>query len=391
MITDLRQSIGSNRPERTWPTLYKKSNTGAILTWNICVEGNVITAVFGHLHGEQQFTRDLITSGKNLGKKNATTPEEQAVLEAEAKWKKKVEREGYVIDLGRAQAGETDAAGGIAPMLAQQYEVARKHILFPCDAQPKLNGIRCIVVVDHGRVTLWSRKRQQIFGVPHIQAAYEEFFEEEPGVHTFDGELYRHGWPLQKIGGFVRKTKGVKEGYEELCHHVYDLPTFPGEWRRRKEALVNIFANGLGLAGVGPIRYVPSITVNDSFKTVKRLHDEWVEGGFEGVILRNHEAIYEAGKRSHHLAKVKEFEEKEFEIVGVTHGRGRMAEGAIFVCKAENGELFECTAPGTMEEKTQFLFRRNEVIGKQLTVKFLERTESGKPSHGVGVAVRDYE
>jgi hypothetical protein len=38
------------------------------------------------------------TQGKNLGKKNATTPEQQAMLEAEAQHERK-RKAGYVVSL----------------------------------------------------------------------------------------------------------------------------------------------------------------------------------------------------------------------------------------------------------------------------------------------------
>jgi ATP-dependent DNA ligase len=383
-------SIQPDLPVVYLPTLYKKSNTGALMQWTIQVEGPKIHTTYGQTGGALQGTTDIVTEGKNLGKKNATTPAQQALAEAEARWKKKQAREGYVGDMRRALDGQTDAAGGIAPMLAQPYDKARKHIFFPCDAQRKYNGIRCIAVIDHGKATLWSRKREQIHGVPHIQAAYQAFFEGTEGVHIFDGELYHHGWSLQKIGGFVRKKHETKLGFTELQHFVYDYPSYDGDWLARKAAL-----NARMMAGLKKypcIQPVQTITVNDSFGTVKRLHDEWVLEGYEGAILRNHRAPYEAGKRSYELAKLKEFEEQEFEIIGVTEGRGRMQGKAVFLCRTDEGKEFECVAPGTLEDKAEFFRRKDQLPGLRLTVKFLEWTEEGKPSHGVGVAVRgDYE
>ncbi len=372
---------------RTFPLLYKRSNTGAMQIWRIYVADTVIYTTYGQLGGAMQSTEDGVKQGKNSGKKNATTPAQQAVLEAASRWRKKKEREGYVEDRARAERGETDALGGIAPMLAQPRADAEKHILFPIDAQYKYNGIRCIAVVEDGKVGLWSRKRQQILGVPHIQTMYERAFMGVRGRYVFDGEIYRHGWSLQKIGGFVRKTKETKEGYEELNHFVYDLPEHGGVWADRKAAMEQL--QGLGL-GAPVIHWAETFTLNN-LPDIKRLHDEAVLDGYEGIILRNLAAPYEAGKRSYNLIKVKEFKEQEFTIVGVTEGRGRMEGKAIFICETEAGKQFEVVAPGTMKDKEEFLQRGPELFGKPLTVKFLEWTEDGKPSHAVARAVRDYE
>ena len=84
-------------------TLYKKTSTGKIQIWEIHVEGNTIITVFGQLGGKLQETKDVITSGKNTGKANATTPEQQAELEAEAQYQKKLKK-GYVTTIDDAKA-----------------------------------------------------------------------------------------------------------------------------------------------------------------------------------------------------------------------------------------------------------------------------------------------
>lgn len=373
---------------KMFPTLYKRTNTGAVQQHVIRVEGAKIFTQYGHLHGALQQTMDEIKAGKNVGKKNATTAEEQALLEAEAKWRKKIQREGYVEDLQRAKAGQTDAEGGLAPMLAQPLDVARKHVGEAFDAQRKYNGLRCIVVVEDGQVGLWSRKRERILGVPHIESTYEDIFEGQRGRYVFDGELYHHGWSLQTIGGFVRKKSEVKPGYEELVHHVYDYPSYAGPWKLRNEGLINFF----NMMGDHPaLALVDTYRVNGGLTELKVLHDRWVAEGYEGAIIRNLEGLYTPGKRSYDLVKMKEFDEAEYTIIGVTEGRGRMADKAIFVCQTIAGKIFECVAPGTMEDKARFLAHREELVGKPLTVKHFGFTDEGKPSHGVGVAVRDYE
>jgi DNA ligase 1 len=373
-----------------FPQLYKKTNTGAVNCWRVRVEGSTIVVVYGQVGGAFQSTSDVVRKGKNLGKKNETTPEQQAVLEAEAKWRKKQEREGYVQDINRAEAGETDTEGGIAPMLAQPLKDAKHRFKFPCDAQRKYNGVRCIAVVDANVCTLWSRKRTLITGVPHINAAYEHAYcGVNEGRFIFDGELYQHGKSLQVLSGFAR-SKTPKDGYSELSHNVYDLPSHAGSWVERREAIKNEFLSGLNQVGPA-IKMVQTVPVYDGLVTAKKLHDAWVEEGYEGVILRDHQGRYEAGKRSYHLVKMKEFEEAEFQIIDVGEGRGRMAGKAVFMCRTPNEKEFECVAPGTMEDKARFLHRRSELIGKMLTVKYFDTTDGGVPSHGVGVAVRDYE
>jgi predicted DNA-binding WGR domain protein len=83
----------------TLPTLYKRnSNATAIQQWTISVTDATITTMYGQVGGAMQTTSDTVTQGKNLGKKNATTPEQQAMLEAEAQHERK-RKAGYVVSL----------------------------------------------------------------------------------------------------------------------------------------------------------------------------------------------------------------------------------------------------------------------------------------------------
>src|SRR5271165_992689 len=96
---------------KTFPTLYKRTSTGAIQMWSIGVEGNIIVTDFGQKDGKIQHAEETIKLGKNIGRANETTPSEQALAEAASKWEGKVKK-GYVEEIDRAAAGEKDIDGG---------------------------------------------------------------------------------------------------------------------------------------------------------------------------------------------------------------------------------------------------------------------------------------
>jgi hypothetical protein len=77
------------------PILFSRTNTDAVQTWTIEVEGNKYRTYYGQLNSDKiQITEWTICEGKNTGKKNATSAEDQALKEAGATWKKKKES-GY--------------------------------------------------------------------------------------------------------------------------------------------------------------------------------------------------------------------------------------------------------------------------------------------------------
>lgn len=210
------------------PTLYKKSSTGKIEQWEVFVSQKLdgrchVNSTFGEVDGKMQTTFDTITEGKNIGKSNETSVYEQACKEAKSKWEKK-KKKGYVESIEAAQAGEVDdlIEGGIEPMLAHVYEKHGDKIVFPCLAQPKLDGIRCIAIKKGPEVTLWSRTRKRITSCPHIEDAIKLNFAHIANI-ILDGELYVHSY---KQTVEVPLTKGKvalisPEDYEEISKHKW--------------------------------------------------------------------------------------------------------------------------------------------------------------------------
>lgn len=364
-------------------TLYKRTATGKIEQWSVWTEGAEVVTEYGHVGGKMQVARETAIA-KNVGRANATTPEQQAVQQAMSDWKKKVERNGYIEDLGRAQAGETDQEGGIAPMLAKPHEDVADKLKYPAMMQRKYNGVRCIAVYENGVCTLWSRKREAMaVPLPHIIDAVETMLEGRVGRIVLDGEAYVHGWSLQTIASYVRQKTAPKPGYEQIQYHIYDYPSHEGTNAERQAALEEL------LKGLGhPLVLVPAIIVN-SREEAWAAHDEWVKDGYEGAIGRNRDAKYQAGKRSADLQKFKRFDESEFEVVGSRFGVGKYADIPILVCKTEDGKIFDCNPPGTLEERRAV--EPQKVVGTKLTVKHFGWTDDKKPSFPVPVAFRDYE
>src|SRR3989344_9195156 len=89
-------------------TLYSQNSNRTMQTWTITVTGNVISKVYGVVGGKQQSTEEVISSGKNIGRKNETTAEEQAIVEARSMWEHKL-KTGYSKQLETAESGEVDS------------------------------------------------------------------------------------------------------------------------------------------------------------------------------------------------------------------------------------------------------------------------------------------
>jgi ATP-dependent DNA ligase len=397
----------------SFPTLYGKASTGKIKMWSIKVEdqkdashpkGGVgaITTTHGYVDGKLQINTRLVTVGKNLGKKNETTPVQQAVNEAQSDWKKKTEAGGMTEKKPEAEkAGDSDKesvksakpsaeknakaaedAGVIPhPMLAHDYNKRGKDIKFPCYAQKKLDGVRCLAISGKG---LYSRTGKAFPHMDHIRAEINSL----PKGTILDGELYSDTLTFQEIVGLVKKetlkdADNPKMTKIYLC--VYDT-VMDGTNTERNAYLTDLFKKNKFTA----LRLLPTDVANN-LEDVKKLHADYVAAGYEGLILRNKAGLYKVGHRSADLQKYKEFMDDEYKIVGFKEGDGIEKGCVIWICETKTHKQFSVRPRGTHEERATAFKTASKQVGKKLTVRFQELTDDGIPRFPVGLAIRDYE
>lgn len=374
------------------PKLYKQTSTGKIQEWGIEARwGNpenapTIVTVYGLLDGKKQVAREVISRGKNIGKANETSPMEQAQLEAQAQWEQKLKK-GYVQILEDAEAGKKDAiiAGGIAPMLAHSYDKQGHKIKYPAFVQPKLDGHRCIAIVQDGVCTLWSRTQKLITGVPHIARELEKMY--PTGRMQFDGELYHHDYreKFEELTSFIRSAT-PKPGHEVVQYWIYDLPG-PSSFGERNEVLQTVAAKADSTPAIHKIVIVPTEKVETEEEMIS-VFGAYLDLGFEGLMVRNSGGNYKNG-RSYDLQKVKTFQDAEYEVVAIEEGKGKMAGKALFVCDAGNGKTFRVKMKGALDDLKDYFDNPEPWIGKQLTVKYQKFSAEGIPIFPIGMRFRE--
>jgi DNA ligase-1 len=374
--------------------LFKVHSNGEVGDWQIMVATKDATVVMQRksrkkLDGKAVLTPTYFMEGKNIGRANETTPLEQAILEAKSKVSKQLDK-GYVIDRPEAGAAVTNTLGFKKPMLATAIDKV-KAWQFPVYASRKFDGHRMLATVVDGAVVLYSRGGKKV-DVAHIcdilQRAYEAYLLGNYGWDgtTIDGEVYLHGATLQRISSLVKKPKIESR---TLTYNIYDAINPDRDYEDR-------------------LNYIRSMTVDldhdfvrctDTVKVENQadldaLHSKFLSEGYEGTMVRHGDTGYEDGKRSKSLMKMKDFQDAEFEIIGYTEGKPYIREMAtyqvpIYRCRADNGSTFDCTAPGTMEEKHALWMSRDTDVGQLLTVKFFNLTPDGLPFLPVALRMRE--
>lgn len=360
--------------------LYKRDTTGEVRQWKAEVEKDRYRMTAGLLNGKHVTSEWSIAQPKNVGRANATTAEEQAKREVEQLYTKK-KKEGYTEDVG-----QIDAVALIKPMLAKKYLDYEEDIKYPVFAQPKLDGIRCIVTTQG----LLSRKNEPLLACPHIHkllvplcALY--------GIR-FDGELYNHHLKddFNAIQSFVMKKAPTKEDVKAtegvIYYYCYDLLDTTRTFSERQALLKDIWLThnveiNSHFVLVGTTKIENKSELDSHYESVLR-------AGYEGQMVRL-DAPYEH-KRSSTLLKRKNFEDAEFPIAYVEEGVGnRSGMVGRVTLKLPDGRTFGAGVKGGVEVNRFLLSNKDKLPGKMATIVYQNLTPDGIPRFPVFKALRE--
>ena len=340
--------------EYVWSIFYSSNPDG---TYNVVTRHGVIG-------GKMVEHLSLVKEGKNKGKKNETTVEEQATLEMQREWEKK-KKQGYHL--------KNEVNTIIKPMLAQEY----KKYVAPAWVQPKLDGVRCLVYMKNGDVVFQSRQNTIYEPLMHLVPELRAILCRAPDA-ILDGELYAHELGFENIISMVRRAKVRHPDIHKIKYHMYDVfNDLSMSFIDRRQLLTTIYKNEPNVV------LVETVPVQKA--DIEPLLHKYIASNYEGIMIRGN-GPYKHG-RSKDLLKYKLFKDDEFEVIGHHEGQGGIP---IFECKIKD-KTFSVAMKGTMESKKDRMDKVEDYYGKMLTVKYQELSADGIPRFPVGIAFRDYE
>lgn len=372
--------------------------------------GFIIKRSYGQLNGKITYGPDItIPCGKAK-----RTAKEQLVLQFNSEVKKQLDKgykevekhpNEYTEDELQSIYGDVKVREGatVKPMLAKQEKDIKNRKIFDNEwyISRKINGVRCLIYFDGKRIRTSSRGATNYdIAIIHIiqHPILESFFKEHPNA-ILDGEIYKAGLSLNRISGICRTQATVNDG-KDLQFYWYDIVDLEQPFSERWKTM-NEWSKELQLSEFDPyrhfydselhIQFLPQEVIS-SFNNMKKLHDKWVSEGWEGAVIRNPNSVYKPGSRGNDWIKIKVYQDAEYPIVGISEGL--RDEDMCFILETPSGQQFNCKPMGDREQKQWYREHIDELIGKNLTIKYFEMSGvegSEVPQQPVGICIRDYE
>ena len=369
---------------KSFPTLFSRTSTGATQQWSVIVEGNTFYVIAGQLNGKLVTSEPTVCEGKNIGRANQTTPEEQALSEAQSKWEKKL-KTGYTENINKID----ECTAYVEPMLAKDFDDYIDKVDFKSGVfvQNKYNGVRCVATLQAGRVVLKSRKGEEWLSVPHINKDLEKFFKKFPDA-VLDGELYNYDLrqKLNELISIVRKNKPksitpdvLKKSEEMVRFYIYDGYNFD---KLDQDTTYDIRKTWIDYQLPKYSKYYRKVETArvTSMKEVDEIYNKYLADGEEGAIIRISGSSYE-NKRSKNLLKYKPEDDAEATIVELIEGTGNWAGTAKTATIKWNGKTFDATFKGTFEQGADRLKNKKDWVGKEVTFLYTGLTGLGIPNY----------
>jgi len=292
---------------------------------------------------------------------------------------------------------KTDQSGVIKPMLAKDCNKCSPNVFerYKWLASRKINGVRALMYYNYEANTVLTASRgggdynistQHITQMDNIQNLLRNNL-----TCILDGELYKHGLSLQQLSGMARKETEAQTDLEFWIYDIYDSENPDMSFEERHNLLLKLEAEYFGTHPFDPldnnkVKFVPHESVNSTYIAVSRLHDKYVNEGFEGVVIRDVKGPYGVGKRDNRMLKVKKYQDAEFTIKD--YRKVLRDVDFVFVLETEDGKEFEASPMGSWDVRREYLDTMDELKGKKATVKFFDYSDAGIPSQPKLVHIR---
>jgi DNA ligase 1 len=244
----------------------------------------------------------------------------------------------------------------------------------------KLDGVRVITIIQGNKVEMFSRNGKQFHNFGHIIAELEAVIKDYPVPYplVLDGEVMSANF--QDLMKQVHRKDTVQNSDAVL--HLFD--TIPlgcfknGVWEKPQSFRSEITKHWVEdhkdvLKHVQALEWeTVDLDTPEGNKRFVELNKAAVDGGYEGVMIKDVDAPYEC-KRSHAWLKAKPFIEVTLSVTAVEEGTGRNEGrlGALVCAGQDDGKdiLVNVGSGFTDEQRSTFWSDRDNLVNQLVEVR----------------------
>ena len=256
-------------------------------------------------------------------------------------------------------------------MLASPYN--EKKLKFPCYVDAKLDGLRGIAIVNDTEVKMYSRNGKELKNYKVIEEELKllKIYFRNSSTLTFDGEIT--GKNFQDIMRTVTRKEDGIEMASDAIYNIFDIVGDTSQILSTRINYLNMLQQGITSLQLNHIK-VNVGKVVDTYEQALEYYNECLSNGYEGIMLKDLDGIYEY-KRSTAWLKMKPTETEDFEIVGMKEGTGKyVGKLGALICKLPNGETVNVGAGFKDAERKDYLNKKDDIIGLIAEIRFQEKT-----------------
>ena len=251
----------------------------------------------------------------------------------------------------------------------------------------KLDGVRVLAVCKGGKVELFSRNGKQFHNFQHIIDQIELVLAVKPAPYdcVLDGEVMSKDF--QDLMKQVHRKDG-KAATDSVLHLFDFIPLtdfLQGGWDKPQTYRSNLVKywvkeNKHLLEHVTACEWEEvDLDTPEGNNRFVELNKAAVDGGYEGVMIKDVDAPYEC-KRTHSWLKAKPFIEITLKVVDVEEGTGRNEGrlGAVIVEGEDDGYNYRlnCGSGFTDSQRDEYWAERSSLIGQLIEIRADARTKS---------------
>lgn len=218
----------------------------------------------------------------------------------------------------------------VKPQLAVAWDKPLDKLEYPVIAEPKLDGVRCVCLIDfNGEPSFWSRDEKPFVNFEELEDEIRSLVKKNPYLkgHFLDGEILAKSGRFDDTISRARSHRG-KNTHIDYIFYVFDFdsisyvskcaPSGPSGVRlfERKKRLLKI-KEGIR------IRTVPFKIIN-SAESLFEYHWNNCDLGYEGTMVKPLDSYYHNG-RNKDWKKIKPFYTTDLKIVSMSEGKGKAA------------------------------------------------------------------